>query len=87
MYQARINADTIKYWANRYEYKCNVLLSRYTRITKGETVSPGETDSSRETVSPRDTVSPSLYYDTTLYANVQTETMHSTMQIKTTGEL
>ena len=31
----------------------------------------------RETASPRDPVSPSLYYDTTLYANVQTEITHS----------
>ena len=34
---------------------------------------PGRDGFERETASPRDPVSPSLYYDTTLYANVQTE--------------
>ena len=34
---------------------------------------PGRDGFKRETASPRDPVSPSLYYDITLYANVQTE--------------
>ena len=38
---------------------------------------PGRNGFVRETASPRDPVSPSLYYDTTLYANVQTEITHS----------